>query len=68
MPSTVIHSFQYDADARLLLIVFHSGRRYLYSEVPFDVYQALRRSRSKGAYFNQHIRDRFAHVEVMTPE
>jgi len=60
MPSAVIHSFEYDADKRELLVVFRSGRRYVYEEVPDNTFVAMRRSFSKGEYFNEHIRDRYA--------
>lgn len=59
MPSTVIESFEYDASKRQLLVVFRSGRRYVYEEVPGDTYDAMRRSPSKGEFFNEHIRDRY---------
>jgi hypothetical protein len=58
MPSTVIQSYQYDAGQRELLVVFRSGRRYVYEDVSLESYQAMRRSFSKGEYFNAHIRDR----------
>ena len=60
MPSTVIQSFEYDSDQRELLVVFRSGRRYVYEEVAEGIYQAMRRSFSKGEYFNEHIRDHYA--------
>lgn len=60
MPSTVIQSFEYDAGNRELRVVFRSGRIYVYEDVPGDSYTAMRRSFSKGEYFNEHIRDRYA--------
>jgi lysyl-tRNA synthetase class 2 len=60
MPSTVIQSFEYDAGQRELRVVFTSGRPYVYQDVPLDIYTAMRRSFSKGEYFNEHIRDRYA--------
>jgi hypothetical protein len=60
MPSTVIQSFEYDAAKRELLMVFRSGRRYVYEDVPEDIYEALRRSFSKGEFFNEHIREQFS--------
>ena len=59
MPSTVIQSFEYDAGKRELRVVFRSGRRYVYEAVPDETYAAMRRSFSKGEYFNEHIRDRY---------
>ena len=62
MPSTVIRSFNYDADSRRLLVVFQSGRRYTYQDVPAETYIAMTRSFSKGEFFNTHIRDNFSFV------
>jgi hypothetical protein len=62
MPSTVIRSFKYDADSRKLHIVFQSGRRYIYENVPRETYAALQGSFSKGEFFNAHIRDNFSFV------
>ena len=64
MPSTVIQFFDYDASKRELLIEFRSGRRYVYEDVPDDAHTGLRRSFSKGEYFNEHIRDRYAFRRV----
>jgi lysyl-tRNA synthetase class 2 len=59
MPSTVIHSFRYDADTHRLHIVFRSGRCYVYEEVPEEIFQAMKTAFAKGEFFNAHIRDRF---------
>lgn len=60
MPSTVIRGFRYQPDEQALEITFVSGRSYRYLRVPPKVYDDMRASFSKGEYFNQHIRDRFA--------
>jgi hypothetical protein len=62
MPSTVIRSFNYDAGRRKLLIVFQSGRRYTFEDVPPETYAAMQSSSSKGEFFNAHIRDNFSFV------
>lgn len=59
MPSTVIRSFAYDASKQQLLVVFRSGRRYIYEQVSEDIYTRLRGAFSKGEFFNRHIRDRY---------
>ena len=64
MPSAVILSFRYLAPARELEIEFTSGRRYRYLDVPPEIAAAMREAFSKGQYFNRHIRDHFAFVEV----
>lgn len=67
MPSTVIRRFVYCPDSRELAIEFVTGRKYVYSEVPQSVGDALRGAFAKGVYFNSRIRDRFPCREV-TPE
>jgi hypothetical protein len=67
MPSTVIRSFSYDADNQKLLIVFQSGRRYTYQDVPPETYAAMMSSVSKGEFFNTHIREHFTFVRESTP-
>ena len=59
MPSAVIRHFRYDPATARLLVVFRSGRRYVYSGVPEATADAMRRAFSKGEFFNEHIRDRF---------
>jgi hypothetical protein len=62
MPSTVIHSFDYDPGRRELRITFQSGRIYRYLDVPEEIPAAMRAERSKGSYFNRKIRGAFAFV------
>jgi hypothetical protein len=64
MPSTVIRRFDYSPDARRLTVEFVTGRRYVYSEVPLEEVEAMRRAFSKGTYFNKRIRDRYPYREV----
>jgi hypothetical protein len=59
MPSAVIRHFHHDAATSRLLIVFQTGRRYVYEGVPQGVAEQLRRSRSKGEFFNANIRDNY---------
>jgi lysyl-tRNA synthetase class 2 len=64
MPSTVIRTAHYDPDRRMLDILFTTGRRYLYREVPPDEADRFRAAFSKGRYFNAHIRDRYDFSEI----
>jgi lysyl-tRNA synthetase class 2 len=61
MPSSVIRSFAYLPAERRLEIVFASGRRYAYLDVPAALVEDMRRAFAKGEFFNAHIRDRFRH-------
>jgi KTSC domain len=60
MPSSVIADSDYDEKFALLTVTFVSGRIYQYLDVELCVAVALEEAPSKGAYFNRHIRDRYA--------
>jgi lysyl-tRNA synthetase class 2 len=60
MPSSVIRFYRYDPARQELLVVFQSGLKYSYSDVPAEIHDGLNAAFSKGEFFNQHIRDRYA--------
>jgi len=64
MPSSVIKQAYYRPDEAVLDILFTTGRRYLYHEVPRDEADRFAAAFSKGRYFNARIRDRYAFTEV----
>jgi hypothetical protein len=64
MPSTVIKRFSYDALRRELDVLFVTGRRYLYHDVPEEVAAAMRAAFAKGAFFNAEIRDRYRFTKL----
>ena len=49
---------------RELEILFTTGRRYVYSDVPEAEVEQLRAASSKGAHFNRHIRDHYPYREI----
>jgi lysyl-tRNA synthetase class 2 len=59
MPSSVIRSYRYDPADRHLDVLFQSGRRYRYFEVPEQTYDGMRRAYSKGEFFNANVRDQY---------
>jgi hypothetical protein len=59
MPSSVIRGWNYDEAERRLDILFVSGRRYRYHEVPPEIVEGMRAAFSRGSYYNRNIRDRF---------
>lgn len=67
MPSTVIRAFDYDPDERRLDVLFTTGRRYSYHDVPLEAVDAFRAAFSKGRYFNAHIRDTYDYTERVEP-
>jgi hypothetical protein len=63
MPSTVIRTIAYRSDTRELEILFTTGRRYIYRDVPPEAAEAFRAARIKGRHFNARIRGRYDYVE-----
>lgn len=64
MPSNVIRKAHYRPDEAVLDVLFTTGRRYLYHDVPPDEAERFAAAFSKGRYFNARIRDRYAFTEV----
>lgn len=62
--STTLATVAYDEAQELLRLEFRSQAIYQYWGVPALVHQALLSSPSKGSYFNQAIRGRFAYQRV----
>jgi hypothetical protein len=46
-------------EAGTLSVWFHESGKYDYYGVPESVYHAFLAARSKGTFFNDHIRDRY---------
>jgi hypothetical protein len=59
MPSTVIRSFHYDADKKVLKVAFISGSIYEYLHVPEEIYLAMKASSSKGEFLNRIIKRQY---------
>ncbi len=58
--SSAISQVEYDERSRVLSIWFvESGGPYPYQGVPVAIYTGLLNAPSKGAYFNEHIRDQY---------
>jgi lysyl-tRNA synthetase class 2 len=64
MPSTAIRAACYHPDQRALDLTFVTGRRYRYFAVPPEVAEGFAAARSKGAWFNARIRNRFDFAEI----
>jgi hypothetical protein len=68
MPSTAIRSHNYDSETRKLTITFVTGRRYVYHDLPEDLYERFKAAFSRGTFFNREIRDRYAYREIAREE
>ncbi len=62
--SRLIRSVGYDPTASVLEVeLAEAGRVYRYFDVPYSVFEELMTAESKGAYFNEHVRDMYAFEE-----
>jgi hypothetical protein len=57
--SSAMRRVGYDPDTRRMKIEFEQGHTYDFCGVPSSVYQELMNAASKGAYYNEQIRDRY---------
>ena len=58
--SSAIAAVGYDADTMQMKIRFVQGHTYDFCGVPAHVFRSLLDARSKGSYYNRHIRDRYS--------
>ena len=59
MPSTVIRTIAYHPARRELEVLFTTGRRYVFHDVPAAAAAAFSETRIKGRHFNRHVRGRY---------
>jgi hypothetical protein len=64
MPSSVINTMSYNAEAATLRIVYVSGMVYDYKNVPEKVYTAMKAATSKGTYLNRFIKGHYPFKKV----
>lgn len=62
--SSNVEQIGYDERERELHVVFKSGRHYIYSDVPEEVYGNFIDASSKGAYLNSTIKDSYPFREL----
>ena len=62
--SSSLLSVGYDGESETLEVEFRNGHVYRYDGVPRELYDGLRTSQSKGAYFNERIRDAFLGIRL----
>ncbi len=65
--SSHLKAIGYDKQSQTLIVEFHGGRIYQYSNVPALEYQALMSAPSHGTYFDRNIRkhtERYPYIEL----
>jgi hypothetical protein len=66
--SSLIRSIGYDFPNSVLEVeLLPNGRVYRYFDVPLSIYNELMASDSKGAFFNESIRDLYPFEELEQP-
>ena len=55
--SRVFEGARYKDEARSLCLLFDNGSVYEYQNVPVNVYEEFMKTRRKGAFFNERIRN-----------
>jgi aspartokinase-like uncharacterized kinase len=53
--SSNIRKTEFDTESKELVVEFNNGLRYLYENVPHQVYTQFRMSESQGKFFNSKI-------------
>ena len=57
--SSMVLGVRYDEAARGLEVIFRTGEKYLYKNVPKFVYEGLINAESQGQYMHKYILGRF---------
>jgi hypothetical protein len=64
MPSSVIGTYYYNEKEKTLTIIFTSGNKYQYQDVPERIYRNLQSSSSKGIFFNREIKGIYSFKKI----
>jgi hypothetical protein len=62
--SSMLRRVRYDPQNRFLDVVFRTGEKYRYKEVPPDEYDGLMEAQSHGKYMQMHIIDHYDVVRL----
>ena len=62
--SSAIHAIGYDAERRILEVIFTGGGIYRFANVPPELFTAFAGANSKGAFFQEQVRGRFRHMRL----
>lgn len=57
--SSAMTAVGYDPATKQMRVRFQQGHSYDFYNVPLSIHNGLIAAISKGAYYNQHIRDRY---------
>lgn len=55
---------EYDTQTKLMEVTFKNGVKYVYEEVPHQIYTKFRMSESQGKFFNLNIAKKYKYKKV----
>jgi hypothetical protein len=62
--SSNIGAASYHTHDKTLLVTFKNNRKYLYLEVPWEVFTKFRMAESQGKFFSAHILKKYSYQEI----
>ena len=62
--SSAIQYVNYNNERHSLVVVFSTERKYIYFDIPKEIYRAFLTAPSAGQFFNAEIRDHYRFREV----
>jgi len=62
--SSNIRRTEFDTESKELVVEFNNGLRYLYENVPHQLYTQFRMSESQGKFFNSKIAKSFQYKRL----
>lgn len=54
----------YDTESKSLEVVFNNNKKYLYLDVPWEIFTRLRMSESQGKFFNTDVARKYIYREI----
>jgi len=62
--SSNIRRTEFDTESKELVVEFNNGHRYLYENIPHQLYTQFRMSESQGKFFNSKIAKTFKYKRL----
>jgi hypothetical protein len=63
--SSNIRKTEFDTESKELVVEFNNGLRYLYENVPHQIYTQFRMSESQGKFFNSKIAKTYKYKKLI---
>lgn len=62
--SSNIKRTEYDTATKQLVVEFNNGTKYLYDNLPHEIYTKFRLSKSQGEFFNSNISKKYTYKKL----